>query len=162
MPKKYYGGVKMKIDTKLFLLRLRTALNAKSNVQLAKILDVPYSTLNTWLTRNSLPVETIISKSVCDNISIDFLLDKTIPIYNEALNDFEKYLKSVIPNWDTEISRQIDKYLERVCNYEVKRKEGRFVYFEDLAEDFENIFKELDRCFEPLDILNNKKGVNDE
>ncbi|MDD2821333.1 MAG: helix-turn-helix domain-containing protein [Flavobacterium sp.] len=66
----------MKIDTKLFLLRLRMSLNAKSNVELAKILDVPYSTLNTWLTRNSLPVETIIGKSVCDNISVDWLLAK--------------------------------------------------------------------------------------
>lgn len=147
----------MKIDVKLFLYRLKIALNLESNVELAQALEVPYSTLNTWLTRNSLPFMKIISKPICKNISIDFLLDKTIPIYNEALNDFEKYLKSVIPNWDTEISRQIDKHLERVCNYEVKTKEGRFVYFEDLAEDFENLLKELDRCFEPL-----KKEVNDE
>lgn len=66
----------MQIDAKLFLLRLRVALDIKSNIELAKVLDVPYSTLNTWLTRNSLPLEAIISKSVCDNVSVDMLLGK--------------------------------------------------------------------------------------
>lgn len=84
----------MKIDTKLFLLRLRMSLNAKSNVELAKILDVPYSTLNTWLTRNSLPVETIIGKSVCDKISIDWLLGK---------EDGETFDFSKLPSLDAAI-----------------------------------------------------------
>lgn len=66
----------MQIDAKLFLLRLRVALDVKSNVELAKVLDVPYSTLNTWLTRNSLPLEAIISNPVCDNVSVDMLLGK--------------------------------------------------------------------------------------
>jgi uncharacterized protein YehS (DUF1456 family) len=73
----------MQIDTKLFLLRLRIALNIKNNVDLAKALDVPYSTLNTWLTRNSLPLENIISKPICKNLSIDWLLGKDD---NEPIN----------------------------------------------------------------------------
>jgi hypothetical protein len=73
----------MQIDTKLFLLRLRIALNIKNNVDLAKVLDVPYSTLNTWLTRNSLPLENIISKPICKNLSIDWLLGKDD---NEPIN----------------------------------------------------------------------------
>jgi len=73
----------MQIDTKLFLLRLRIALNIKNNVDLAKVLEVPYSTLNTWLTRNSLPLENIISKPICKNLSIDWLLGKDD---NEPIN----------------------------------------------------------------------------
>lgn len=66
----------MQIDTKLFLLRLRSVLDVKSNVELANILEVPYSTLNTWITRNSLPLETIIAKPICDGISVDWLLGR--------------------------------------------------------------------------------------
>jgi hypothetical protein len=66
----------MKIDAKLFFSRLKIPLNAKNNIELSKILDVPYHTLNTWIKRNSIPFETILTNPKLDGISMDWLLGR--------------------------------------------------------------------------------------
>lgn len=77
----------MKIDAKLFFSRLRIPLNAKNNIELSKILDVPYHTLNTWIKRNSIPFETILTNPKLDGISMDWLLGRE---EGEAM-DFSKF-----------------------------------------------------------------------
>lgn len=66
----------MIIDSKLLLLRLKLAFGVDTNIDLAKKLDVPYATLNTWLARKSLPLEAILANPMMDKISIDWLLGK--------------------------------------------------------------------------------------
>lgn len=77
----------MKIDAKLFFSRLKIPLNAKNNIELSKILDVPYHTLNTWIKRNSIPFETILVNPKLDGISMDWLLGRE---EGEAI-DFSKF-----------------------------------------------------------------------
>lgn len=77
----------MKTDAKLFFSRLKIPLNAKNNIELSKILDVPYHTLNTWIKRNSIPFETILANPKLDGISMDWLLDRE---EGEAM-DFSKF-----------------------------------------------------------------------
>lgn len=80
---------------KEILERLRIALDVKTNKVLAEVLEIPYSTLNTWITRNSIPIETIVSKSICNGVSIDWLLGRTeeeIILLNDATTLFSNLL----------------------------------------------------------------------
>jgi len=77
----------MNIDIKEFYTRLKIALNAKNNVELAKILDIPYPTLNTWLARNSLPLDVMLNNPAFDKISLDWLLGKE----DYEVFDFSKF-----------------------------------------------------------------------
>jgi hypothetical protein len=66
----------MEANFKEIVERLKFALDVKTNTNLAKKLDVPYATLNTWLKRNSIPFEMIITNPKLDDISMDWLFGK--------------------------------------------------------------------------------------
>ena len=61
--------------------KMKQIANIDSNVQLAKIFNVSYNTLNTWIKREKFPQEILIEFVKKYNCSLDYLvLNKKTPI----------------------------------------------------------------------------------
>ncbi len=61
-------------NAKELLSRMKDVASVNSNSALAKLLNVSYNTLNTWLKRNKLPQEVILGFSNRYNCSLDYLI----------------------------------------------------------------------------------------
>jgi len=61
-------------NVKLLIDKMKQIANLKTNIDLAKELNVSYNTLNTWIKREKLPQEVILSFASQYSTSLDFLL----------------------------------------------------------------------------------------
>ncbi len=64
-------------NIKLLIDKMKQIANLKTNIDLAKELNVSYNTLNTWIKREKLPQEVILSFASQYNASLDFLLSES-------------------------------------------------------------------------------------
>lgn len=62
------------MDAKAIIERLKTALEAKTDGDLAAKIDVPVETINSWKRRNSIPIDSILKIAERENISLDWLV----------------------------------------------------------------------------------------
>ena len=54
--------------------RMKKVANISSNASLARLLNISYNTLNTWIKRNKLPQEVLIEFAKKFNTSLDYLI----------------------------------------------------------------------------------------
>ena len=75
--------------------KMKHIANVNSNASLARLLNISYNTLNTWIKRNKLPQEVILAFCKEYDCSLDYLLlDSTKEFYN----DFNNNKKEIEPN----------------------------------------------------------------
>ena len=64
----------MLYDIKELIEKMKHLSNTSTNIALAKLLDVSYNTLNTWIKRGKIPQEVLLGFCTRYNCSLDYLL----------------------------------------------------------------------------------------
>ena len=76
-------------NAKLILERIKETFNVKSNKELSDKLGVSYNTLNTWIKRNSVPIDIIDKVVQKRQISFDWILNgKNLKNIQQSNNDY--------------------------------------------------------------------------
>jgi hypothetical protein len=76
-------------DIKDVINKMKLIANIDSNANLARLLDISYNTLNTWLKRHKFPQEILIAFCKEYNCSLDYLLlnkDTKVNLFNQDNN----------------------------------------------------------------------------
>ena len=74
-------------DIKRVIDKIKQIANLKSNADLARLLNISYNTLNTWIKRNSIPFNVITCVSQEFNISLNWLFLNVGAMYLQENND---------------------------------------------------------------------------
>lgn len=61
-------------DIELIISRLKYHFGVKKDTELAKKLDIPYRTFNTWKTRKEIPSSRLSDIAVRENLSLDWII----------------------------------------------------------------------------------------
>ena len=64
----------MLYDIKELIEKMKHLSNTSTNIALAKLLDISYNTLNTWIKRGKIPQEVLLEFCTRYNCSLDYLL----------------------------------------------------------------------------------------
>ena len=64
----------MLYDIKKLIEKMKSISNTSTNIALAKLLDISYNTLNTWIKRGKIPQEVLLEFCTRYDCSLDYLL----------------------------------------------------------------------------------------
>ena len=76
-------------NIKELIKKMKIIAQVDSNIKLAKVFNVSYNTLNTWLKRNKFPQELLIEFCIKYNCSLDYLI-----LNKDLYNEHKKEIKN--------------------------------------------------------------------
>jgi hypothetical protein len=140
-------------DIKKVINKMKQIANIDSNASLARLLNISYNTLNTWIKRHKLPQEVILSFCKKYNCSLDYLLlednnNPTLFINNTIKNNNEtSEIYSFIYYGDIKNEQNFNKPLELTINttlmhsnsYYLLNKENIYLVAKCSFDIFDNI-----------------------